>query len=69
MPTLNEMGYSLDLFEVDYRSCIEFKGGEEQGIKRVMEYIWSNRSIVNYERDRNEIDGAEYSSKFAPWMA
>ena len=34
LPTLEELGF-LDYNVKDERSCIEFKGGEEEGLKRV----------------------------------
>jgi len=71
MPSLTDLGFTKDQQEKakDPRSCLEFKGGEDEGLKRVHHYIWNLKSLNSYKQTRNEIMGADYSSKLSPWLA
>ena len=53
----------------DNRASYDFIGGEDEGIKRCKEYIWETMSVGHYATTRNEIMGANYSSKISPWLA
>jgi deoxyribodipyrimidine photo-lyase len=48
---------------------LKFKGGEDEGLLRVKDFIWNLKDINHYKQTRNEILGAEYSSKLSPWLA
>jgi len=54
---------------LDDRACIPFHGGEDEGIKRCKDYIWGTKAIGHYAETRNQIFGANYSSKLSPWLA
>lgn len=60
------MGYKETL-EMDQRACIEFKGGEDEGIKRCRYYL--DNHVKDYIDTRNWIMGENYSSKLSPWLA
>lgn len=47
----------------------EFKGGETAGLERLHYYIWESGLIRNYKETRNGLLGADFSSKFSPWLA
>jgi deoxyribodipyrimidine photo-lyase len=51
------------------RACYNFVGGEDAGLKRCKEYIFSRRSVAHYNNTRNDLLGANYSSKLSPWLA
>jgi deoxyribodipyrimidine photo-lyase len=51
------------------KSTIEFKGGEDEGIKRLQNYFWEKDQLKVYKETRNGLLGADYSSKFSPWLA
>eukprot|EP01138_Halocafeteria_seosinensis_P010121 gb/GECG01010335.1/.p1 GENE.gb/GECG01010335.1/~~gb/GECG01010335.1/.p1 ORF type:complete len:484 (+),score=51.91 gb/GECG01010335.1/:1-1452(+) len=53
----------------DGRSSLKFIGGEDHALDRVNEYIWKTESIKTYKETRNGFKGANYSSKFSPWLA
>lgn len=53
----------------DKRSCIIFKGGETEGIKRIKTYFYETRAIDVYKETRNGLVGSNYSSKFSAWLA
>lgn len=67
IPTLDELNYEMP--ESDDRAVLAFKGGSEAGKKRINNYIWDGDHLKNYKKTRNGLIGADYSSKFSPWLA
>ena len=55
--------------EPDQRAAIAFAGGETAGLQRLQHYVWDARCIASYKDTRNGLLGADYSSKFSPWLA
>ncbi|MCB0791370.1 MAG: DASH family cryptochrome [Flavobacteriales bacterium] len=53
----------------DPRAVMEFHGSRQAGLQRVQHYIWENRAIAHYKATRNDLLGADFSSKFSPWLA
>lgn len=66
-PTVEDLG--LKKFPIDSRAVIAFKGGETQAKQRLNHYFFKTKSISNYKETRNGLIGADYSSKFSPWLA
>lgn len=68
-----DLGFSPEEVEKtakqDKRICYKFKGGEEAGLARVQEYIHGKRAVSKYNSTRNDLIGANYSSKLSPWLA
>ncbi|NJM47750.1 MAG: DASH family cryptochrome [Alkalinema sp. RU_4_3] len=48
---------------------LSFKGGESAAIDRLQTYFWKNDCLKTYKETRNDMLGADYSSKFSPWLA
>ena len=67
IPSLAELGYSP--FIVDERSACQIKGGEQEALSHVKNYLWGQQHILSYKLTRNELIGSDYSSKFSPWLA
>jgi deoxyribodipyrimidine photo-lyase len=67
IPTLEELG--LHSFEPDFRSAFPFKGGEQEASKRIQDYFWKTQKLSVYKKTRNELLGADYSSKLSAWLA
>ena len=67
IPTLGELG--LKTAEFDQRAVLKFKGGETEAIKRLQDYFWQSDCLREYKETRNGMLGANYSSKFSPWLA
>ena len=67
MPTLPDLG--LEEITPDERGVMLFKGGERHGLARLQEYFWKKNLLKNYKETRNGLVGADYSSKFSPWLA
>ncbi len=67
VPSLFDLG--LQEFDIDSRTAFPFKGGENQGMKRIKEYFWKTRNLSRYKKTRNGLVGEMYSSKLSPWLA
>lgn len=68
LPTLPTFGFTEPL-PVDNRGVIPFKGGETAALARLKAYFWENNRLRDYKETRNGLLGADYSSKFSPWLA
>ncbi len=68
LPTLDDLGFEAD-GSVDERAVLSFEGGETRGLDRIDEYIWREDRLRRYKATRNGLLGANYSSKFSPWLA
>jgi deoxyribodipyrimidine photo-lyase len=66
LPDSIEFGYEPTMF--DERSVLAFKGGETAGKERVHYYLFESKAISTYKTTRNGLIGADYSSKFSPWL-
>lgn len=67
IPTLEELGFAA--FQEDRRTAFPFRGGENQALARLQEYLWNTKKISQYKQTRNGLIGTDYSSKFSPWLA
>jgi len=67
LPTLADFG--LEPIKADRRGVLPFHGGETAGLARVQHYIWEGDRLRTYKETRNGMMGADYSSKFSPWLA
>ncbi len=65
LPTLKD----LDKTQIDSRAAIQFKGGETEALKRLDHYFYETQCLSKYKETRNEMIGADYSSKFSAWLA
>lgn len=50
-------------------ALFEFKGGETSGQRRVKDYLWRTNQVAQYKETRNQLIGADFSSKFSAWLA
>ncbi|MEM9363829.1 MAG: DASH family cryptochrome [Bacteroidota bacterium] len=66
IPSLQDLG--LEHFETDPKSALPFKGGEDEALKRLQYYFWETKKLAYYKKTRNGLVGADYSSKFSPWL-
>ncbi|MFN3927208.1 MAG: DASH family cryptochrome [Pseudanabaenaceae cyanobacterium] len=67
IPDLNDLG--VENKQPDPRAVITFHGGETAGKARVKYYFWESDRLRTYKETRNQMLGADYSSKFSPWLA
>ena len=67
IPTLKDLGF--EEFVSDSRTEFPFKGGENQALKRMENYFWDTENLSSYKITRNGLIGADFSSKFSPWLA
>ena len=68
---VNDFGFSEEQVATlnDMRSCLNFIGGESAALKREAHYVFDKKCLKNYKLTRNKMIGADYSSKFSPWLA
>ena len=67
IPTLEDLG--LESFEPDSRTAFPFRGGEDAALSRLQSYFWDSEKLSVYKLTRNGLIGADFSSKFSPWLA
>lgn len=67
IPELKDLG--LEEVNPDQRSAFHFLGGEDKAKERVEEYVWKSQYLLKYKETRNELIGADYSSKLSAWLA
>lgn len=68
LPTLADLG-GLEMAPFDPRAVLKFVGGETAGRDRLDHYFWQHNHLKVYKETRNGMIGADYSSKFSPWLA
>jgi deoxyribodipyrimidine photo-lyase len=67
LPSLSDLGVEPSV--IDSRAVLPFKGGESAGQQRLQDYFWQGDHLKTYKDTRNGLKGADYSSKFSPWLA
>jgi deoxyribodipyrimidine photo-lyase len=67
LPTLEALG--LTKTTIDSRAVLQFKGGESEAMQRLNHYFFETQCLSTYKETRNGMVGADYSSKFSPWLA
>lgn len=53
----------------DTRTVLAFRGGETVALERLHHYLFGTNALQTYKETRNGLLGADYSSKFSPWLA
>jgi len=73
LPTLQELGYAeeeaVQAQSDDPRAVLKFEGGEDAALMRLKTWMFDQDKLKEYFEIRNGMLGAEYSSKFSPWIA
>lgn len=67
IPDLETLG--LQAFRKHPHSAVPFPGGSTAAWERLQSYFWEKRRLSYYKKTRNGLLGADYSSKFSPWLA
>ncbi|MCW6038491.1 DASH family cryptochrome [Spirulina subsalsa FACHB-351] len=67
IPTLQDL--NLEPFPKESKGVLAFQGGEKAGLERLNHYFWQQDALKAYKLTRNGMLGADYSSKFSPWLA
>ena len=69
MPEIYELILFSQLPSADLRGVLSFKGGETEALHRLQTYFWETDQLKTYKETRNGLLGADFSSKFSPWLA
>lgn len=67
LPTLEALGLIKNT--IDSRAVLQFKGGESEALQRLNHYFFETQCLSTYKETRNGMVGADYSSKFSPWLS
>ena len=67
IPTLRDLGH--EDHTPNPKGVMAFQGGETAGLSRVEDWIFTGNHLQRYKETRNGLVGAEFSSKFSPWLA
>jgi len=67
IPNLEDLGF--ESFETHPQSAFPFKGGETAAKDRLNNYFFETKKLGFYKKTRNGLIGADFSSKFSPWLA
>ncbi len=67
LPKIEQLG--LSKLNNDIRTAFPFKGGETEAYHRLNYYFGETKLVSKYKKTRNNLIGADYSSKFSPWIA
>lgn len=53
--------------EPDSRTAFPYMGGESTGLERLKHFLWDTDNVATYKETRNQMIGADYSTKFSAW--
>ena len=67
IPSVENLGFEMP--PADERAVLAFQGGAMAAHSRLDHYFWNTESLSSYKETRNGLIGADYSSKFSPWLA
>ncbi|MFY8187600.1 MAG: DASH family cryptochrome [Flavobacterium sp.] len=67
IPKLADLGF--DDFKTHPNSAFPFKGGTQEGLKRIDHYFFETQNLSVYKETRNGLIGTDYSSKLSAWLA
>jgi len=71
LPTLSDLvGEEVaSKYTENTNGVLPFRGGETAGLARLKNYFFDKDCLKDYFHTRNGMVGADYSSKFSPWLA
>lgn len=61
--------HKLPVIDVQPHIGLPLRGGSKAGNRRLRQFVFDERSIVNYKETRNCLDGLDGSSTLSPWLA
>ncbi|PQJ09222.1 cryptochrome DASH [Flavipsychrobacter stenotrophus] len=67
LPSLSDLGLGPAI--LDSRAAFNYPGGESSAMMRVKYYFEESGLVSSYKATRNGLVGADYSTKFSPWLA
>jgi deoxyribodipyrimidine photo-lyase len=67
IPTISAFGHNEIV--IDKRTAFPCKGGETEGLARLQHYFWGSDAVKTYKETRNGLLGADFSTKFSPFLA
>lgn len=68
-PPLKSVCETSAAWQPDQRQGFVFVGGESEGHSRLQHYLWKQNGPDSYKKTRNGLLGANFSTRFSPWLA
>lgn len=68
-PPLKSVCQESDSWQPDDRQSFIFVGGELAAQDRLKSYLWRHNGAESYKKTRNGLLGANFSTRFSPWLA
>ncbi|MCC5883352.1 MAG: DASH family cryptochrome [Halomonas sp.] len=69
LPPLAQVCSKAVAWTADARGEFHFAGGEAAGLSRLDHYMWESGAVARYRTTRNELRGADFSTRLSPWLA
>lgn len=69
LPPLREVCSKAADWQPDPRGHFRFSGGEAAGQERLEHYLWVSSAVARYRQTRNDLVGADFSTRLSPWLA
>jgi deoxyribodipyrimidine photo-lyase len=68
-PPIKSVCETSAAWQPDQRQGFAFVGGESAGHRRLQHYLWKQNGPDSYKKTRNGLLGANFSTRFSPWLA
>lgn len=68
-PPLRDVCQQSAAWQPDKRQGLVFVGGESAARDRLQHYLWRQNGAESYKKTRNGLLGANFSTRFSPWLA
>jgi len=68
-PPLKAVCEESAVWQPDNRQGFVFVGGESAASDRLQQYLWRQNGAESYKKTRNGLLGANFSTRFSPWLA
>jgi len=68
-PPLGKVCRRAAAWAPDDRGGFAFRGGEAEAQTRLDHYLWQSGAVASYKQSRNGLAGADFSTRFSPWLA
>ncbi|WP_447553483.1 DASH family cryptochrome [Vreelandella sp. EE22] len=68
-PPLKTVSEESAFWQPDERQGFNFVGGESAAHDRLYHYLWQLNGAESYKKTRNGLLGANFSTRFSPWLA
>ncbi|SDM01584.1 deoxyribodipyrimidine photo-lyase (single-stranded DNA-specific) [Franzmannia pantelleriensis] len=69
LPPLDQVCPRAAAWRPSDATSLDMQGGEEAARARLDHYLWDSNAVATYKTTRNGLLGADFSTRFSPWLA